>query len=168
MRDRSPKYNLGLLQSTSLGDRIAISLPECQAFLETAQCGLLLGVSRGVGHHHGVSIMTVAGFDHLVRANQIHGIGVQAVVFHQWVALDDRFDVFSGLGLGGVGDFCAILHAAFYEDRQGRCSNDPVSVIRDTVQPGAVASTGRSEEHPIKVARRQSKARHHGQEQFRV
>jgi hypothetical protein len=59
------------------------------------------------------------------------------------VALDNRFDVFCGLGLGGVGDFGAIFHAAFYEDSQGRCSDDPVSVIRDTVQPGAVASTGR-------------------------
>ena len=65
------------------------------------------------------------------------------MVFHQWVALDDRFDFFGGLGLGGVGDFGAILHAAFYEDSQGRCSDDPVSVIRDTVQPSAVAPTGR-------------------------
>ena len=64
-----PRHNLGLLQSTGFGDRIAISLPERQAFLEAAQDGLLLGVCRGVIHHHGIGIMTVAGFNQLVRAN---------------------------------------------------------------------------------------------------
>ena len=44
----------------------------------------------------------MASFDHLMRANQIHGIGGQAVVLHQRVALDDRFDVFGGLGLEGA------------------------------------------------------------------
>jgi len=59
------------------------------------------------------------------------------------VILDDRFDLFGGLGLGRGGDFGAILHAPFYENREGRCPNDPVPAIRDTVQPGAVTPTGR-------------------------
>lgn len=66
---------LCLFQSTGLGNGIAIRQPEHQAFFKAAQYGLLLGVSRGVGHHHGVGIVAMASFDHLVSTNQIHGIG---------------------------------------------------------------------------------------------
>ena len=130
-------------QATGFGDGITIGLPERQAFFEAAQYGLLLGVCCRVVHHHGVGIVAVACLDHLVSSNQIHGIGGQAVVFHERVAEDDRFDVFDGLGLGGSGDFRAIFQATFHENSKGRRSNDPVPVVRDTVQPGAVAPTGR-------------------------
>jgi len=105
------------LHSTGFGNRIAVGQPERQAFFEAAQHGLLLGACCGVVHDHGIGIMTVAGFDHLVRTNQIQRIGGEAVIFHERVALDDGFDLFGSLGLGWVGDFGAILDAAFDEDR---------------------------------------------------
>lgn len=164
MQDGSAKAQLSLFYSTGFGDCIAVGLPKREAFLETAQHSLLLGLRRSVVNDHGIGIVAVAGFDQLVCANQVHGIERQAVVFHQRVALDDRFNFFGGLGLGGIGDFSAILHAAFYEDSQGCCSDDPVSVIRGTVQPGSVAPAGWQETNSLKVLSRPPKTRHHCQE----
>ena len=168
MQDGSAKAQLRLFYSTGFGDCIAVGLPEREAFLETAQHRPLLGLRRGVVDDHGIGIVAVAGFDQLVCANQIHGIERQAVVFYQRVALDDRFNFFGGLGLGGIGDFGAILHAAFYEDSQGRCSDDPISVIRGTVQPGSVAPAGWQETDVLKILGRPPKTCHHRQEQFRM
>ena len=64
-----------VFQSTDSGDCIAIGRPQCQRFLEAAQYGLLLSVCRGMIDDHVIGIMAVARFDHLVGANQVHGIG---------------------------------------------------------------------------------------------
>ena len=40
--------------------------------------------------HHRIGVLTVAGFDLLVCANQIHVPPVDAVVFNEWMGVGDR------------------------------------------------------------------------------
>lgn len=115
-----------------------------------------------------MGVMAVPRFHELMRTNQIHVIGRQAMIVDERMFSNALFNLSLALWLWRLLQFLTILDAPLHKNGQGRGADDPVAAHRDAIQPSPVRESGGKQHNLFKVCPAIAQAFHHPHEEFRM
>ena len=79
---------------------------------------------------------------------------------------DDVFDLLGRFGLCRGENFLPVIDAAFHENRQRGCAQEPVALHGNSVQPTSVTAAGGQQRHLLELGPVITEAHHHREEQL--